>query len=80
MKKIIISSDCPTGPKEILLNGRAGYLFPVGNYKKLAQKILYCFKNKKENFVKVNKAYKTLHKYDIAKNIDKYQKIIERLI
>ena len=32
------------------------------------------------NFVKVNKAYKTLHKYDIAKNIDKYQKIIERLI
>ncbi len=80
MKKIIISSDCPTGPKEMLLNGRAGYLFPVGNYKKLAQKILYCSKNKKENFVKVNKAYKTLHKYDIAKNIDKYQKIIERLI
>ena len=26
-KKYIISTDCPTGPKEILLNGKAGDLF-----------------------------------------------------
>ncbi len=27
----IISSDCPTGPREILMNGEAGYLFEVNN-------------------------------------------------
>ena len=27
----IISSDCPTGPREILMNGEAGYLFGVDN-------------------------------------------------
>ncbi len=27
MNKIIVSSDCPSGPKEILKNGRAGFLF-----------------------------------------------------
>ena len=29
LKKFIISTDCPTGPREILLNGNAGYLFKM---------------------------------------------------
>ena len=33
LKKFIISTDCPTGPKEILLNGKAGNLFKIGDYK-----------------------------------------------
>ena len=31
LKKFIISSNCPTGPREILLNGKAGLLFSVGD-------------------------------------------------
>ena len=31
LKKFIISSDCPTGPKEILDSGKGGFLFKVGN-------------------------------------------------
>ena len=34
----IISSDCPTGPKEILMNGKAGTLYETGNYQDLASK------------------------------------------
>lgn len=30
--KIIVSSDCKTGPREILMNGKYGLLFPVGDY------------------------------------------------
>ncbi|MGL6121124.1 MAG: glycosyltransferase, partial [Fusobacteriaceae bacterium] len=33
--KIIVSSDCPTGPAEILKGGHAGALFKVGDYNKL---------------------------------------------
>ena len=47
LKKFIISSDCPTGPKEILLNGKGGFLFKEGNYKDLSNKIL--------NFAKIKK-------------------------
>ena len=38
LKKFIISTKCPTGPKEILLNGKGGILFKVGSYVELAQK------------------------------------------
>ena len=32
LKKYVISSNCPTGPKEILLNGKLGDLFTNNNY------------------------------------------------
>lgn len=35
--KVIVSTDCPTGPKEILDNGRAGILTPVGDALSMAQ-------------------------------------------
>ena len=47
LKKFIISSNCPTGPREILLNGKAGFLFKVGDYKKLSNLILDYSKIKK---------------------------------
>ena len=40
MKKFIISADCPTGPREILKNGNAGYLFNNNDYKDLKKNII----------------------------------------
>lgn len=37
---MVISSDCPTGPREILENGKSGILFPVGDKNKLVEEIL----------------------------------------
>ena len=36
----IVSTDCETGPKEILDSGIHGYLVPVKNYKELANGII----------------------------------------
>ena len=47
LKKFIISSDCPTGPSEILDSGKGGLLFRVGNFKDLGNKILIYKKQKK---------------------------------
>ena len=47
LKKYVISTNCPTGPKEILMNGKLGTLFEVGDYKKLASIILDFDLNKK---------------------------------
>ena len=37
MGKLIVATDCPTGPREILDNGQAGLLTPVGNTEALAE-------------------------------------------
>ena len=29
LKKFIISSNCPTGPKEILMNGKGGFILKL---------------------------------------------------
>ena len=41
----VVSTDCPSGPAEILKNGRFGTLVPVGNDAALAEAILNCIKN-----------------------------------
>ena len=52
-KKFIISTDCPSGPKEILLNGKAGYLFRNENMNDLKKKINNYQKNmNKRNILK----------------------------
>ena len=47
LKKFIISTNCPTGPREILLNGKAGFLFKIRDYKNLSKLILQTLGNKK---------------------------------
>ena len=78
LKKYVISSDCPTGPKEILKKGKNGSLFKVGDYRKLASIILDFNKNKKKYNKIANKAYKDLSRFDYQKNCRKYLSIIEK--
>ncbi len=80
LKKFVISSNCPTGPKEILLNGKGGYLFPVGDYKQLAKKVLLFSKNsRKKNKSIVNIAFKNLNRFDYKKNLYKYLDLIKSI-
>ena len=76
LKKFIISSDCRTGPKEILLNGKGGLLFSVENYKALASRIVYYNENKKKCRLMLLKAYKALHRFDLEVNLEKYLKVV----
>ena len=76
LKKFIISTDCPTGPKEILLNGKGGYLFNVGDYKKLSKLILIFLKNRNHLKNKINYTYKSLARYDLKRNLMKYYMLL----
>ena len=39
LNKLIVASDCPTGPREILNDGKAGVLVPVGDAEAMARAI-----------------------------------------
>ena len=78
LKKFTISTNCPTGPREILQDGKGGFLFTIGNYKSLSQKILNYHQNKKKLKVKINHNYKNLVRFDINKNLQKYYTEIKK--
>ena len=74
----IISSDCPTGPREILLNGKLGDLFGVGDYKKLS-KLIINFKLDNNRLIKKSKdAKKNLIRFNFKINCEKYLEIISK--
>lgn len=75
--KVVVSSDCPTGPSEILKNGEVGILFNVGDSKELGIQLEKLLNN--EEFLKL---YQELSlnrvkefKSDIV--IKEYEKIID---
>ncbi len=39
LNKLIVSTDCPTGPREILNDGKAGLLVPVGDANAMAEAV-----------------------------------------
>ena len=72
LKKFIISSDCRTGPKEILLNGKGGLMFKVGNYKKLSKLIFDYYRNQNKYSKMINITYKSLDRFNYTTNLKKY--------
>lgn len=79
LNKIVISSNCPTGPSEILDNGRGGLLFRVKDYKQLCQKIIFAIKNKKKCSKKIIFAKKRLQRFDYSKNMLKYFNVLNNI-
>lgn len=66
----VISSNCKTGPKEILEDG-IGELFEIGNVSELSEKILKNFKRKSEdNF---------LEKFSRKKIFEKFLRVLEEI-
>ena len=59
LKKLIISTDCKVGPREILQLGKGGILFKVGDYKKLFS----ILKNININSVQIKKKIDISYEY-----------------
>ena len=79
LKKFVISSNCPTGPNEILNNGKGGLLFKTGSSNDLAKKIIFYHNNKKKLKKKIDFAYNNLDRFDFNTNLKKYFEVIADL-
>ena len=80
LNKFVISSDCPTGPAEILDKGKGGLLFKPKDYKDLARKIIFYTKNKKtcKQMLKYSKS--RLIRFDQNINLKKYYDLVNTLL
>jgi glycosyltransferase involved in cell wall biosynthesis len=76
LKKFVISSNCPTGPAEILNDGKGGLLFKVRDHNDLAKKIIFYTKNKLKLRKKINYAYNKLERFNYCYNLNKYLKTV----
>jgi glycosyltransferase involved in cell wall biosynthesis len=76
LNKYVISSKCRTGPKEILLDGKGGDLFKVGDYKKLSKLIINFNLRKKINNKKLKYAKDHLYRFDYDINLKKYLNLV----
>jgi glycosyltransferase involved in cell wall biosynthesis len=77
LKKFIISSNCPTGPSEILRNGKYGLLYNSNQTLDLSRKIIFFYKNRNFCKKKTVQAYNALDRFDLNKNLDKYLKVLK---
>ena len=65
LKKLIISSNCKTGPKELIEQNKGGYLFQIQDYNKLSQILIKLNLNNKPNRDKINYSFKKLNEFSL---------------
>ena len=73
----VISSNCNSGPKEILLNGKGGQLFKVGDHYELSKKIIKSLKFSQKKNVKT--LYNSLNRFSVENNIKAYKKLFSKI-
>ena len=73
----IISTNCKSGPKEILGNGKFGDLVGINQTERLAYLIVKNLRN--PNTTKISRMFKSLKRFNIKTHIKNYEKVFKKL-
>lgn len=74
-----VSSDCVSGPSELINHGENGYLFPVGDYKKLAEYLRDLIESEDKRSQMGKNAYDSVLRLETSKIVDKWQNVINNI-
>ena len=77
MDKFIVSSNCPTGPTEILTKPKVGELFNVGDANQLAEKVLKILYDKDYQKELLKNIQLKKKEFELSEITQKFHKIIE---
>ncbi|GLI55167.1 glycosyl transferase [Propionigenium maris DSM 9537] len=74
--KGVVSSDCPTGPREILRDGSCGVLYPIGDFDKMYKEIKMMLENEGylDNFLE--SSHKRIEEFKKETVLEEYKKLI----
>ncbi|MFD2442782.1 glycosyltransferase [Bacillus sp. CGMCC 1.16607] len=74
----VVSTDCPSGPSEILENGKYGLLSPVNDYKSLAMNIIETLKTE-DGDVQKNIRMKRAHDFSFQKIVPEFEALFSEV-
>ena len=75
----VISSNCNSGPSEILLNGKGGFIFKKQDFYSLAAKIQSFLRNKNILIKKLKIAKKETYRFEEKLIINKYKNLLDNI-
>ena len=78
MDKFIVSSNCPSGPTEILTNPKVGELFNVGDANQLAEKVLKILYDKDYQKELLKNIQLKKKEFELSEITEKFHKTIEK--
>lgn len=76
----IVSSDCPTGPEEILAFGKAGALVPIGDEQAMATAIERTLSDTEYREELTSNMKEQIKKFDIQVSILEIQNLVSSLL
>lgn len=74
----VISTDCPVGPREILCDGKYGYLTKINDYIDLSEKIEKIILENNENITR--QAFERSKDFCVKKSVDNYIAFFEHIV
>ena len=80
LKTLAIASDCPDGPAEILLDGKSGLLFPVGDNHKLAELMENVVLQKIDSSAMVEEGYRHINRFFIQDIVAQFNNLIKSVL
>ena len=72
----VISTDCQSGPGEIIAHNKSGLLVPVGDQEAMSQAIISLLENQKLRKTLITEAYSRAQDFRLDKIIEQYYKTI----
>ena len=75
----VISFDCKTGPRDLVLDGINGYLVEDGNVKQLAERMLKFTQNEKNALIMSAEATNNVQKYNLETITTKWINLIDEV-
>lgn len=79
LEKLIVATDCPTGPKEILDNGRNGILTEIGNAKELSEAMKKMLLNNTDKELYIKNLKNKVKEFDSKNVIKELEQLILKI-
>jgi len=76
----VVSTDCKSGPNEIIEDGRNGFLVPIGDYHALAEKMLELINNTDLREKISEEGRMTAQNFSIGKSIKEYENLFKEVL
>ena len=80
LDKLIVATDCPTGPKEILNEGKAGILIPVGDAEAMAEGINKLLTDEQLSATIMNGVYLHSDTFSFKNTEKQFDNLIKKLL